>query len=115
MNSKEQYKLNRSFRGGVLKSMRLLSSVNIQKRSVDVILYAFFILGPVPLILTQTIVFMIVSAFDYLLCRCLLILRSTLTLHHESQFGSQYLLGQSLIYAFQSLPQLFEHDTGCTL
>ena len=30
LNSKEQYKLNRSFRGGVLKSMRLLSSVNIQ-------------------------------------------------------------------------------------
>ena len=75
----------------------------------------FFILGRVPLILTQTIVFMIVSAFDYLLCRCLLILRSTLTVHHESQFGGQYLLGQSLIYAFQSLPQLFEHDTGCTL
>ena len=58
---------------------------------------------------------MIVSAFDYLLCRCLLILRSTLIVHHESQFGGQYLLGQSLIYAFQSLPQLFEHDTGCTL
>ena len=75
----------------------------------------FFILGRVPLILTQTIVFMIVSAFDYLLCRCLLILRSTLIVHHESQFGGQYLLGQSLIYAFQSLPQLFEHDTGCTL
>ena len=84
--------------------MRLLSSVNIQQRSVDVILYAFFILGPVPLILTQTIVFMIVSAFDYLLCRCLLILSSTLTVHHQSQFSGQHLFCQSLIYAFQSLP-----------
>ena len=95
--------------------MRLWSSVNIQQRSVDVILYAFFYPRASPLILTQTIVFMIVSAFDYFLCRCLLILRSTLIVHHESQFGGQYLLGQSLIYAFQSLPQIFEHDTGCTL
>ena len=63
----------------------------------------FFILGPVPLILTQTIVFMIVSAFGYLLCRCLLIFDfelETLTVYHESQFSGQYLLGQSLIYAF---------------
>lgn len=41
MNSKGQYKLYRSFRGAVLKSMRLLSSVDIQYGSVDVIPYVF--------------------------------------------------------------------------
>ena len=41
LNSKGQCKLYRSFRGVVLKSMRLLSSVDVQQRSVDVILYVF--------------------------------------------------------------------------